>query len=130
MEVEVLYKAIIETRVCTILQREDGIVTMRFKDDVEIGKSDIDEMINTRGELSPGKVKILIVTGIRASITKEARQYNKEAHREANTQAEALVVRSLPTRIAVNFYYRIRRTSYPVKIFRDEVSALKWLKSL
>ena len=62
------------------------------------------------------------------SITPEARKIAESNVFDA--KGEAIVVRTLPQRIIANFYYMVKRKSYPVKVFNAEEGAIKWLNKL
>lgn len=106
----------------------NGLIRYEFKEGYTISVRDIREMSQTRNRLADNKpCKILIITSRYMSITSRARAYDVSKHRNQNTIAEAYVVTNLATRIATNFYHLFNRPTIPVKVFRTEKEAIKWL---
>jgi hypothetical protein len=107
---------------------ENGLIRYEFKEGYVVDVKDIREMSSARKRLANGNPrKILIITSRYMSITSRARAYDVNKHRIKNTVAEAYVVTNLATRIATNFYHLFNRPPIPVKVFRTEREALKWL---
>jgi len=108
---------------------ENGMIRYEFREGYLVDVKDIQEMSATRSRLAGDRPrKILIITSRYLSITSEGRAYDVSAHRKKNTVAEAYVITNLATRIATNFYHIFNRPPIPVKIFKTEREALKWLK--
>jgi hypothetical protein len=43
------------------------------------------------------------------------------------TPAIALVIQELSQRLLANFYFKIKKVNYPVKIFKSEAETTEWL---
>lgn len=92
--------------------------------------ADIDEIIEQKQKLQPGKKSILLVIPHPfANIEKEAREYMASSACEQHFKAKAFVLRSLSQRILANFYIKINRPSVPTRFFSNKVEAISWLKS-
>lgn len=119
----------IELDFCTISLREDGIIENRFLRDVpyEITENQLIQITDAISKLSSGrKDAILSVAGLYGSMTPEARKISINTDNEY-TLAIALVIQDLSQRLLANFYFRIKKVNYPVKIFKSEEEATNWL---
>jgi len=119
----------IELDFCTISLREDGIIENRFLRDVpyEITESQLIQISDAISKLSSGrKDAILSVAGLYGSMTPEARKISINTDNEY-TLAIALVIQDLSQCLLANFYFRIKKVNYPVKIFKSEEEATSWL---
>lgn len=119
----------IELEFCTVSLRDDGIIEQRFPRDTpyEIDAYHINEMADTISHLANGsKAAVLSVAGLYGSITPDARKVdiNKD---EDYTLAIALVINELSQRLLANFFFKLKRISYPVKTFKTEEEATSWL---
>jgi hypothetical protein len=107
------------------------VVGFYFFDDITISVDDIKDLANATRELTGGEISLLtvVVTGERNNISTQAFSYNmyKELGIKQRTIAEGLVINNLPTRIMANFYYKVVRRKFPVKVFETETEALEWL---
>ncbi len=120
----------IELEFSTVSLREDGIIEQRFQKDIpyEIDTQHLTEMSVAMSRLSKGnKTAILSIAGLYGSITPEARKLdiNKD---EDYTLAIALVIQELSQRLLANFYFKLKKVNYPVKIFKNENQATEWLQ--
>jgi hypothetical protein len=107
---------------------ESGMIRYEFREAYMVDVKDIQEMSATRSRMAgQTKRKILILTSRYMSITPQGRAYNVNEHRKKHTLAEAYVITNLATRIAANFYHLFNRPPIPVKMFKTEQEALKWL---
>ena len=108
---------------------ENGMIRYEFREGYLVDVKEIQEMSATRTRFAGNRPrKILIITSRYLSITPEGRAYDVSAHRKKNTIAEAYVITNLATRIAANFYHLFNRPPIPVKVFKTESEAVKWLK--
>jgi hypothetical protein len=107
---------------------ESGMIRYEFREGYLVDVKDIQEMSATRTRFAGDRPrKILIITSRYLNITPEGRAYDVSAHRKKNTIAEAYVITNLATRIAANFYHLFNRPPIPVKVFKTEAEAVKWL---
>lgn len=120
-----------QLRFCKMEKRNDSIIQYTFDNDITIDVDDIHALVDALAELTQGvKHGMLVISGDRNSTTKEAiMESMKKLKSENYAFAEAIVITSLPTRIAANFFYKIYSPVHPYKTFKDIDSAEKWLKS-
>ncbi|MBK6836681.1 MAG: hypothetical protein IPG89_21460 [Bacteroidetes bacterium] len=109
------------------------IICFEFDDDIFTGIAEVKELANTAKELTGGVVPVLslVVTGQRNNISTEAFAFDvhKELGIKQITIAEAVVIKNLATRIMANFYYKVTKREFPVKVFDTKEEAIKWLLS-
>lgn len=77
-------------------------------------------------------VKKLIISGIYTTVDKEARNFIKNENNKRSDYiiAEAIVIHSLSQRILANFYFKIVKPKYPIKVFTDLDEAYIWLETI
>jgi len=71
---------------------------------------------------------LLVVPGPGTNVTKESREYSNK--NPMDNKAMAVITRSLPQKIVVNFMitvYRKLKPKYPVKMFLKKEEAIEWL---
>jgi len=118
----------VSTQSCVIEFTDDGILRFGFFDDLLIDVDDIKEIASVVQSMVDGKdVPMLIVTGERVGTTRAARNYSLKEERDYSV-AEAIIITSLPTRIAAKFYYTIYSPNHPYQIFDTEEEGVAWLK--
>ena len=102
---------------------------MRFDDDVILEPADIIEINVACSELcNKQKLPHLVVTGLRMSVTPEARAVDIIDSRVENTLCEALIINNLATRMAARLYYKFNKVPFEVKHFKTENDALQWIR--
>ena len=119
-----------ELKAAVVTVVENKIIRISHHNDYEIQPEDIEELIGLFKDLRKKDLveRILMVGASHTSITPEARKIAESNVFDA--KGEAIVVRTLPQRIIANFYYMVKRKSYPVKVFNAEEGAIKWLNKL
>ena len=119
----------IELDFCVVTLRDDGILESRFdwETSYEIDSKNLKEISNAMTVLSQGERRgVLSIAGLYGSMTTDAR--NVDIKNTYNyTLALALVIHSLSQRLLSNFYFKIKKTAYPIKTFRTEAEAEEWL---
>ena len=120
---------IIDIRIAKIFKREDGIICVQAKDDVDITLTDSKESYAAVVALAKGEmVAVLSLTGSGNSITEEV-QKDWTAKRDNNIVfAEAVVAKSLAHKLIVNFLVNFYDLGRPMKMFTDEARAVQWLR--
>lgn len=110
---------------------ENGIVFIQITDEYEI---DVDDSINHSNVMLQNppvgfkKYLVLVDSGNKSTITKEAREESERSKAHELTQAMAVVSTSLSQRIIVNFIFRFfRKKGMPVKLFTTKEKAIEWL---
>ena len=120
----------VESRVAVITKREDGILSLRFKENAIIEAEDQDHHRDFFIELAEGKKRpILFSSEPNVTLTKEARE--RAAANEALTPilALAIVADSLAYKLIANFYIKFHKPLTPFKVFTSEGKAVEWLKT-
>jgi len=64
------------------------------------------------------------------SASREARAFAASPRSTAHTEAIALLVGSLTTRVIASFFLGFNRPPHPIKVFTDPDAALRWLREL
>lgn len=107
----------------------DNILYYKYKDNVVIDQSDIEEMLDFQKEIGVDEtISRIIHVGQFASITPKARQYVEKFKKKA--KAEAFILNGLSHRILFNFYSKIRAKQNPIKSFKKLTTAIEWIESL
>lgn len=120
-------------RTGTVSLLEGQILYFQFLDEITLTVEDVIELSDTNLALTGSDMYFsIVVPGFRNDLTKEAREYDfyKELNRKPTCIAEAIIVKELPTRIVVDFYYKFRAFPYPTKAFASEDKALEWFKMM
>lgn len=117
---------VIETRVVT-LQVKDNVFVVRYKDNVVADLDEVKEIYTYHNQLVHGKtLRVMLNFGKYTSLTKEAREYAQNVKIPAI--AEAMVVSNLAQRLIMNFYTMYRKIDNPLKVFKTEEEAFKFLE--
>lgn len=113
----------------------DGrILTTELLEDVVIEIEDVNENYHIVMDIinaDPAKEKkyvSLVITAQHNSITKEAREDANKAEKYKYCLAQAIVIKSLATRLLGNFFIRFARPTCPQKLFQNREDALEWLE--
>jgi hypothetical protein len=117
------------TRTSEITFGEDNILRVKIFEGANISLKDVKEYYAFTHRITGGKpIPALIDGSADFSISEDARAY---AATEADKMrvATALITHSVATRMIYNLYLRINTPASPSKVFTDEASAVKWLKT-
>ena len=117
------------TSKCRIELLDNEICFFQYKKGEHIELEDYLEAHIVLLEISEEKIwKILVEFPKNTSISQEARKYAEQTNLDVT--AQAIIISTLAQRILVRFYYLVRRSQFPIKIFEIKNDAIKWLKSL
>jgi hypothetical protein len=118
----------IENRATTISVIEHGILKVLIKPDLELEKSDIDEIASSAEKMCEGK-KILLLVNISNNTTgtSEVREYSSREGASKFAIAIAYVIDSLAQKIVINFFINLYRREKPTRMFNSEKDAIAWL---
>lgn len=123
MKIRELYSA-------TITFDEEGVLLVKFKDNVEVGIGEAIELVDVSLELVAGKSFYLLVDArdIFSSMDHESRKYIA-GHEEYNRLniAQAIIVNNMHIRLIANFYFKFYGHVNPVKVFTDIDEGKRWL---
>ncbi len=111
--------------------REVGIVHARTVHNAEINLEQAKaylEIIDLLTENTP-HVTIVDISSIK-HISKEARAFiSTSTSNSGNTVALAFISNSFAARTIASFFLTVNRPTYPVKIFKDSLTAHQWAKN-
>lgn len=108
--------------------REDGILEIVVKDNIDVDLNICKELTNTyKTLLGNNKALLLHIVGNFVTMDKEAREYSASEAGLKYSIAEAFVINSLPQKILANFYMRINKPAVPSKFFDNREDAEEWL---
>lgn len=109
---------------------EDCVLTVKFKNNVEVDIDEAVKLVTISLEMVAGQSFYLLVDArdILSSMDHESRKYIAE-HQEYNRLniAQAIVVNNMPIRLLASAYFRFYSHVNPVKLFRDIEEAREWL---
>lgn len=123
----------VRQRISTIDFWDNGITNIRIDDNVEITLKDSEEQYEILRSRYDGKTqyRILVEPGRYTTITKEAREFSTVPERNTMTLANAVIVRSLPQRIIINFLINfLQKQNMRMRMFDSREKAIEWLLSL
>lgn len=113
----------------SITYYKNGIVELLMKDNAIIDINDSMEQEKILLEKKPADgYLLLVVAGQNTNVTRESREYSNKNPME--NKALAIITRSLPQKIVVNFMitiYRKLKPKYPVKMFLKKEAGINWL---
>ncbi len=115
---------------CHIKLRSDAILQINTTKDLEYGKAEAEQVINTILNFTENKqFYVLIVSGDYANVTYESIKILSSPGAMSYSIAKAYVINSLPQKLMANFYLKTLQTNKAVKFFRNQSDAEEWLKS-
>lgn len=104
-----------------------------YFDDVFLECDDVMENMWVIDQLTQGrKMKYLVNVGEFTQFSFGAKNLQIEEHKKRSNkiEAEAIIVRSLSTRMIENFYANKNKSLYNIRIFDNRVNAKKWLNEI
>lgn len=122
-------QGVIETSNCWISIDSEGILRLVTKPQTRSTFETVKEEHLAIKQLI-GDRPVAMLTDIRnmISATPEARAYTNSPELAKTYLAVGLLVGSVFSRVIGSFIIGINKPDYPVKLFTDETSAVKWLK--
>lgn len=107
---------------------EEGIVYIELFPGNEISLEDSKEHNLATQKLTKGSLHCAFIKALgNIDISSEARKYGSNPEVQKNVIAQAVLVNSLATRIAGNFYIRFNKPPKPTRIFTNPEDAKSWL---
>lgn len=120
---------IINAEIGEIYINDDGILVIRYKNNLDFDIEKAKSAIQICENISNGKkMSVLIFTGEFGDMPDDTRKYLSGKSLANHRLAVALVIKSLAHRIMAFFIISIRKKYYPSMIFSNERDALTWLK--
>ena len=108
------------------------LVRLSYEDEVDVDLMAAKIDYKLYDEITKGKAfRKLVISGKYTQLSSEAIKFiqaenQKRAHLII---AEAIVVRTLAQRLLGNFYYRLQKPNYNIRMFTSEKKALNWLNT-
>lgn len=119
----------IETSIAYLLI-EDDILFIKLKQDADLDKENVLEMIEARNLIQDG-VPYLVLADVR-----KIWQANNEARKTAASEpmrklnkAMAILTGSLASKMLANFFIQFNKPKTPTRMFTSEEKAIEWLKN-
>tara|TARA_R110001592_G_scaffold95393_2_gene274886 strand:- start:3579 stop:3968 length:390 start_codon:yes stop_codon:yes gene_type:complete len=116
----------------TITFDSSHVLTVTFKNDVEVDLEEMIKLVDVSLEIVNGTPFYLLVDArnILSTINHDAREYITK-HKEYGRLniAQAIIVNNMPIKILANFYMKFYKQPNPVKMFGDILEGRTWLLS-
>ncbi len=107
---------------------EEALITIELYPGNEISLEDSMQHNDASQKLTKGGYHCAFIKALgNIDISSEARKYGSSPEIQQYLIAQAVLVNSLATRIAGNFYIRFNKPPKPTRIFTNEDDALSWL---
>lgn len=108
--------------------KEEGLLYVELFPGNEIGLEDSKEHTAASEKLTNGAMHCAFIKALgNIDISSEARKHGSNPEIQQNLIAQAVLVNSLATRIAGNFYIRFNKPPKPTRIFTNPEDAKSWL---
>ena len=126
-----LSNKVIECTHSRVFIREDGILQIEIQDNTYFEVKDAHELVAAAEELGGGKRFLnLIFTGKDTLLDTKARVLSSSKEGSRLKLADAFVINTIAQKLIANFIVKAQNPAVPTSFFRDEESAVKWLKNL
>lgn len=114
-----------------IHMRSDGIVFVRFKENVTLDIALQERLVEVyRQIIGGGKANFIFLSDEGFFLTKEARENSITMENNSPVGASAIIVTNLASRIIANFFIKVNKPKIKYKLFGTVEDAAKWLNSL
>lgn len=114
-----------------IHMRSDGIVFVRFKENVTLDIALQERLVEVyRQIIGGGKANFIFLSDEGFFLTKEARENSITMEDNSPVGASAIIVTNLASRIIANFFIKVNKPKIKYKLFGTVEDAAKWLNSL
>ena len=121
----------IDLKTAQIYKDDDGIVHVKYKDEIEVDVEAVKKHIEAIIKLANGQevCVLLDARNVNSQVTSEAREYASTNKEYENTRkAYAIVVNSLANKLVANFYIKFNKPAKPSRVFNNKKEAMDWLK--
>ena len=120
----------VRTSVAEMFIDDDGILQIKMLDGVHITLEKVKEYFEVSHQLTHDtKVLVMVDNTLDYSITDDAKRYASSSVALKNRIATAVVTNSVINRLMGSLYIKLYKPMVPTKMFYNEETALKWLKS-
>ena len=116
------------TRTQRVVLEESGIVKCTAFDNISMTLEDAIENVAAVKTVANGKkVPVLVDLSNTVTASQEARAYFTKPEVAEIQSACAMIVKSLLSQMVGNFFLGLNKTSFPLKLFKNEEEARAWL---
>lgn len=110
---------------------DENLLTATFKEGLRIDLEVAKEIVAARLKFTGGKMlQVLIINHGVISMDKPARDYLASKEGTRAIKAAAIVLRSSFGSMLGNFFLKVNRPEMPVRIFYNEIKAIRWLSKI
>lgn len=118
-------------RLCVIKLRSDNILQFNTIKNVEYSKDEAAIVIKNILDVADGKqYLILVIAHDTSNVTVEGMRLLSSPSAMSYSIAKAYVINSIPHKMMANFYLRFLKPEKPVRFFKKQIEAEKWLKAI
>jgi len=107
---------------------EDGILHVRYPQDFNLTLDVMERVHERRLEVTSEPCPVLVYADTVASAEYEAQQFASREDVAELVIGMAIIVKSVFTRAMAELFMRFHKPPYPVRLFRNEESAMLWLR--
>ena len=107
---------------------EDGILHVRYPQDFNLTLDVMERVHERRLEVTSEPCPVLVYADTVASAEYEAQQFASREDVAELVLGMAIIVKSVFTRAMADLFMRFHKPPYPVRLFRNEESAMLWLR--
>jgi|TARA_B110000467_G_C18194605_1_gene408145 hypothetical protein len=109
---------------------KQGIVHLSFQNYAYVNLDESKEILSARKRLLPNTKQFLLVDLTNDPVpNKESKQFANSDDLINITKAMALITKGNISRIVGNFFFQMKETSYPTRLFTNKKDAIDWLLS-
>jgi len=109
----------------------DNLVRIIIKEHAELDENDILKINDAKNNFVKEKSYTVIFVAPKAgNITRKARELSASETVTKNAICKAIIAPSKVGKVIGNFFISYLKPSVPIKVFSDEVSALKWIEEV
>ena len=118
------------TSVAEMQVDEDGILRIKILPGANLTLDAVKEYFEATQKLLAGKKALVLFDGsAEYQITEEAKAFGSSEVMASTRIAIAYVAKSITNKLMFNLYSSVYKPSVPTKMFSNQESAVKWLKS-
>lgn len=119
-----------ETRIAKMHLRKDGIIHSVGRDDLVESLADAHEQIEAIKSINDGLKRPFLADARKLKkVEKEAREFYASAATGDVCEAVAIMAETRVSKVLINFFMKINKPAYPMRMFTDEEEAIEWLKT-
>ena len=107
---------------------EDGILHVQYPQDFNLTLDVMERVHERRLEVTGEPCPVLVYADTVASAEYEAQQFASREDVAALVLGMAIIVKSVFTRAMADLFMRFHKPPYPVRLFKNEESAMLWLR--